>query len=190
MLPRGFVPVVIPLALPPRKAGSRATTWLHARASCLGSASSRGRLLCCHVVLHPWWLPWLSLPERRAPVLPRGSTPVVTPMAPLPREVGSRVATWLYACDDSLASASPRGGLSCCCVALCSWLHPSSASPRGGLRCCLVALGGTVSSSMTFNAPNAQCPSLRPTPVMTLRVPVQWSRGINSGYWELHIFSQ
>jgi hypothetical protein len=140
VLPRGSTHVSTPLAPPPREAGSHATTWPHARGRSLGSASLIGGLLCCHVAPRLRRLPLLHLPKRRAPVLPRGSTPVAAPLASPPQKASSHAATWLRTCDDSLASTSPRGGLSCCCVAPCLWLHPASTSSRGGLRCYHMAL--------------------------------------------------
>jgi hypothetical protein len=77
--------------------------------SSIGSASLRGGLPCCHVVLH--------------------TCMVASP----PREASSQGVTWPYAHGGSLGSTSLSGELLCCHVALRPWSHPGSASLSGML---------------------------------------------------------
>jgi hypothetical protein len=88
LLPRGSVPIMASLALPPREVGSHATMWLR-----------------------PVTAPLAPPPQEAGFHAATRLRFVMGSLAPPPVEAGFHAATWLHACGASLGSAFPRGGL-------------------------------------------------------------------------------
>jgi hypothetical protein len=113
VLPHVTSLVSAPLAPPQQEACTRAAMWPSAHDSSVGFVSPRGGLSCRYVALCPWWLTWLCLPVRRAPMSTHGPTRVAAPLALSLREADSHGVTWPCPHGDSLGSASLRGELPC-----------------------------------------------------------------------------